>query len=282
MSEGLDAIHGALQREAPEISARTRRQFVGASAAALGGMGLLGVLPAGAQAASTNNSTETILNVAATAEVLATIVNTVGFRREVVLGGHDDHHGRGRDGDLLDSVLGGLGRGRGRGRPDDPTQRNIGAAAQEELRHYDVLVSLGAKAITKRIWVPDTVFASRENLLNTLVVGDQIFINAYLIGVGAFAKADPKLAAVPAEFMGAEAVHRALALQSLGELGNDRIFMKVEFFDILEAVSQLKAAGFGFGEKGAGPGRFYEFDEIRRQTPTDPDVNTPDITPIDA
>jgi len=268
MSEGLDVVHGALQREAPEISERTRRQFVGATAAALGGMGLLGVLPAGAQAASTNNSTETILNVAATAEVLATIVNTVGFRREVVLGGHDDDHGH--------------GRGRGRGRPDDPTQRNIGAAAQEELRHYDVLVSLGAKAITKRIWVPHAVFASRENLLNTLVVGDQIFVNAYLIGVGAFAKADPKLAAVPAEFMGAEAVHRALALQSLGKLGNDRIFMKVEFFDILEAVSQLKAAGFGFGEKGAGPGRFYEFDEIRELTPTDPDVNTPDITPIDA
>jgi len=196
------------------------------------------------------NDTQTILNVAATAEVLATIVNTVGYRRRLV--------------------------------GDPVTQRNIGAAAQEELRHYDVLTSLGAVPATKRIWVPDAVFASGKNLLNTLVVGDQIFVNAYLIGVGAFAKADPKLAAVPAEFMGAEAVHRALALQSLGMLGNDRIFMRVEFTQIGEAVTRLQAAGFGFGEKGARPGRFFNFDNVRNRTPTDPDVNTPDITPIDA
>ena len=52
------------------------------------------------------NSTETILAVAATAEVLATIVNTVGWER-------------------------GLGR-------DAVTQRNIKAAAREELVHYNV------------------------------------------------------------------------------------------------------------------------------------------------
>jgi hypothetical protein len=99
-----------------------------------------------------------------------------------------------------------------------------------------------------------SVFASRSNFLNTLVVGDQIFVNAYLIGVATFAKADPKLAAVPAEFMGAEAVHRALALQSLGQLGNDRIFMKVEFTNVLDAVTRLQAAGFGFGAKGSEAG----------------------------
>jgi hypothetical protein len=76
------------------------------------------------------------------------------------------------------------------------------------------------------IWVPDSVFASPEGLLNTLVAGDQIFINAYLIGTTAFAKAkDKKAARFTGEFMGAEAVHRALALQSLGQLGNDRAFM---------------------------------------------------------
>ena len=106
--------------------------------------------------------------------------------------------------------------------------------------------------------------------------------NAYLIGVACFArKAPAKLAAVPAEFMGAEAVHRALALQSLGRLGNDRIFMRVEFTDILEAVNQLKAAGFGFGETGTTPGRFFNFETVRKDTPTVAGVNTPNITPID-
>lgn len=144
-----------------------------------------------------------------------------------------------------------------------------------------MLASLGGKPASKLIWVPRSVFASRSNFLNTLVVGDQIFVNAYLIGVATFVKADPKLAAVPAEFMGAEAVHRALALQSLGQLGNDRIFMKVEFTNILDAVTRLQAAGFGFGAKGAKPGCFFDFDRVRTRTPTDPDVNTPD-PPIDA
>ncbi len=249
MSEALQSVFTAIEREGKRVPERSRRQFVGAAAAALGGMGLVGVLPSSASAATGDNSTQNILDVAATAEVLATIVNTVGFRRHLV--------------------------------GDKVTQRNIKAAAQEELRHYDVLVSLGAKPLTKRIWVPDAAFASGEGLLKTLVVGDQVFINAYLIGVAAFAKVDPKLAAVPAEFMGAEAVHRALALQSLGKLGNDRIFMRVDFFDIFDAVTALQKSGFGFGKEGSKPGGFFEFEEIRKQTPSDRDVNTPDPTPID-
>ena len=64
--------------------------------------------------------------------------------------------------------------------------------------------------------------------------------------------------------MGVEGVHRALARQSLGLLGNDRVFMKEEtketapgapnrgqpgFEYILDAVAQLEAAGFGFGSR---------------------------------
>jgi hypothetical protein len=72
------------------------------------------------------------------------------------------------------------------------------------------------------------VFANRSNFLNTLQVGDQIFVNAYLIAVKAFANAGQgATAAYAAEFMGVEAVHRALARQSLGLLGNDRAFMKL-------------------------------------------------------
>ena len=208
------------------------------------------------------NDTQTILNVAASAEVLATIVNTVGF--ELGLGG------------------------------DAVTQRNIKAAAREELIHYQVLVATGGVPASRRIWIPDAVFANRTNFLSTLEVGDQIFVNAYLIGTQAFGNAgNGTLAMIASEFMGAEAVHRALARQSLGKLGNDRVFMKLDdpegardapnagkrgFCNILDAVAQLQAAGFGFGQPGAHPGRFYEFDEVSRRTPDDPDVNqrTPD------
>ena len=72
-----------------------------------------------------------IVAVAATAEVLATIVNTVGPEKL---------------GNKLDAV----------------TKRNIQAAAQQEKNHYELLTSsaVGGKAVTKTIYVPDEVFAS--------------------------------------------------------------------------------------------------------------------------
>ncbi len=189
--------------------------------------------------------------------MLATIVNTIGYQKV-----------------SLDAV----------------TKRNVGAAAREELIHYNVLTSLGGEPLTKKIWVPDAVFKDASGLLNTLQVGDQIFVNAYLIATKRFAQLrKPDFAVIAAEFMGVEAVHRALARQSLGQLGNDRVFMKYEqpetaagapnvgqpgFVRIADAAAQLQAAGFGFGAKGAMPGAFYDFDAVSANTPNDPDLNT--------
>lgn len=272
MAEGLDLVYETIDRKHAGESAHTRRKLIAGAAAGLGGMGLLS-LPGVASAAgppvtsatfSKNNTPQNILAVAATAEVLATIVNTIGWERH--LGG------------------------------DKVTQRNIGAAAREELQHFvELRGRFGAKELTRTIWVPDAVFANRTSFLSTLEVGDQIFVNAYLIGVVAFGFAGMgQEAAVAAEIMGVEAVHRALARQSLGKLGNDRVFSKFDrretapdapnrgqrgFDDIFGAVAQLEAAGFGFGKQGKGPGRFYDFNEVHERTPKDPALNTttPDL-----
>jgi hypothetical protein len=257
MSEDLGVVYRAIDKQHADKPASTRRQFVQSAAATLGGLGLL-ALPGLDSVAKAGADPQKILNIAATAEVLATIVNTVGFKRK--LGG------------------------------DPVTQRNVAAAAREELIHYRTLQSFGAKALTKKIWIPDAVFKNRKNFLNTLQVGDQIFINAYLIATKTFGNAgEGMLAATAAEFMGAEAVHRALARQSLGLLGNDRVFMKFSqkeradgapnkgqpgFTHINGAVRQLQQAGFGFGEKGAGPGKFFYFDNVKKDTPAAPGVNT--------
>ncbi|MDO9406990.1 MAG: hypothetical protein Q7T67_01155, partial [Patulibacter sp.] len=160
---------------------------------------------------------------------------------------------------------------------------------------YEVLTSaaVGGKAVTDTIYVPDEVFASPENLLKTLVVGDQVFINAYLIGVTVFARqgtlAGSRLARYASEIMGVEAVHRALALQSLGVLGNDRAYSKFAqreqtpglattgspgFYVISDAVGVLESAGFGFGKPGSKPGTAYKYADVAARTPTLPGVNT--------
>ena len=235
VSEHTNDVYASIDRGFVGESASTRRKFVAGAAGALGGLGLLS-LPASAMAA---NDAQTILNVAATAEVLATIVNTVGaekvrFRHQV-------------------------------------TERNVLDAAYQELDHYNVLTkALGAKPATKRIWIPHALFASEHNLLSGLVFGDGVFVNAYQIGVTAFGNAGKgTYARYAAEIMGIESVHRALALQSLGKPGNDQAFASGSgpyFTDIMTAVAQLQSAGFGFGATGKSPGRFYEFDHIKKQT----------------
>jgi len=263
MSDSLNLVYKTIDEQHAGESAATRRQIVAGAAATIGSLGLLG-LPAISNASTrSDNTPKNILNVAATVEVLATIVNTVGNEKI-----------------KFSDKFGGA-----------VTQRNVRAAAREELVHYNVLVSrgVGGKALTKKIWVPDKVFSSEKNLLEALEVGDQVFMNAYLIGTAAFGNAGKgTLARVTAEFMGVESVHRALARQSLGKLGNDRIFVKYSqretadapnrgqagFRDIFGAVSALKRAGFGFGQRGATPGQFYQFDDVRIRTPNDRFLNT--------
>jgi hypothetical protein len=272
VSETLNYVYDTIDDVHKDKSAHTRRSMIAGTSALLGTMGLLAwsenadaahaTVPAGT---SEPNTPQTILNIAATAEVLATIVNTVGGER------------------IQLSALETL---------------NISGAAFEEKIHYDVLVSddVGGTPLTKRIWVPDSVFANRTNFFNTLAIGDQIFINAYLLATTVFARGgtgiQSRYARFAAEFMGAEAVHRALAIQSLSgntASGNDRAFMKFSqtepattqantgqpgFTRINVAVEQLEGAGFGFGEEGATPGAFYEYDEVSARTPEPSFINT--------
>lgn len=266
MSESLNLIYETIDRDNADKPAATRRQLVAGAAATLGGMGLLG-LAENADAASARASRHTqdpqeLLNVAATAEVAATIINTLVFENAARLFPGDE-----------------------------VTTRNFRAAAREELIHYQVLTSsaVGARAITQRIWLPNAILADRATVLNTVEVGDTVFINAYLLATTVFGnRRNGRLARITAEFMGVEAVHRALARQSNGKLGNDRVFMRytqVEdadsaargtagFTRALSHVRFLESRGLGFGREGAQPGAFYEFAQVSARTPDDPGLST--------
>ena len=268
-----DAITHSLQTidEAhAEKSAHTRREIVGGAAAALGSLGLLGLAEDASAAprryrtdkVQDGNNPQAIFDVTAKFEALATIINTIGHEK-------------------------GLGG-------DDVTKRNIAAAAREELLHYQVLVNgFGAKPEVTQIWVPDKVFSARGALLNTTQVGDGIFINAYLVATTAFGHLGyGREARIMAEFMGVEAVHRAVARQSLGLLGNDRAFIryiqneqapgqpdigKPGFTSIGDAITRLEANGIGFDKQGAAHGAFYNVAEVSARTPDPVDVNVRDV-----
>lgn len=267
MSEVNNLIFDTIDRQHKHESAHTRRQLIKTTAAGLGSMGLLGFAAsdAAAQGATDSaNSVETLTTVAATAEVLATIVNTVGAEKL---------------GPQMDAV----------------TRRNVRAAAQQEKNHYELLTSsaVGAKPATTTIYVPDVIFSNPTQLLTALVVGDQLFVNAYLLACTVFARqgtlAGSKFARYTAEIMAVESVHRALALQSLGKLGNDRTYAKFAqreavgglpttgqpgLYTAPEHVTALESLGFGFGKAGSVQGTAYEYAAVAARTPTDPDVNT--------
>jgi hypothetical protein len=271
MPENMDVtnhLYETIDAQNQHETAATRRGLVKGTAVALGSLGLMGIATGTAGAAvktAPENSVETIAAVGATAEILATIVNTVGAEK------------------LKDQL-------------DPTTLRNVQAAAQQEKNHYEVLTSaaVGGKAVTDTIYVPDEVFSSPKALLTTLAVGDQVFINAYLIATTVFARMGTlpgsRLARYTAEIMGVEAVHRALALQSLGQLGNDRAYMKFGggreatpnlpttgtpgFYKVGDAVGVLESAGFGFGKPGSKPGTAYTYAEVAARTPTVAGVHT--------
>ncbi len=271
MSEVNNLIFETIDRQHKHESAHTRRTLIKTTAAGLGSMGLLGFAASAADAkVATNdaNSVETLVTVAATAEVLATIVNTVGAE-----------------------VLG--------PKMDKTTLRNIRAAAQQEKNHYELLTSsaVGGKAATKTIYVPNDAVADVPSFLTTLVVGDQLFVNAYLLACTVFARqgtlSGSKFARYTAEIMAVESVHRALALQSLGKLGNDRTYAKFAqreavtglpttgqpgLYTAPEHVAALESVGFGFGKPGNKPGTAFDYDEVSKRTPVDPDVNTLSIS----
>lgn len=241
MPDQINEVYASIDDSFSGEAASTRRKFVAGAAGTLGSLGLLS-LPASAMAA---NDAATILNIAATAEVLATIVNTKGAQKVAF--------------------------------SNPVTKRNVLDAAYQELNHYNVLVSLGAKPATKKIWIPNSLFANEKNLLSGLVFGDGVFVNAYQIGVTAFGDGGKgTFARYAAEIMGIESVHRALALQSLGKPGNDQAYASGStpyFTKIEKAVALLQGAGFGFGAKGKGPGQFYEFDQVKQQTHKRPEVH---------
>jgi len=135
----------------------------------------------------------------------------------------------------------------------------IQAANATEYDHFKALQSLGAKPLTTKFWAPNAFF-DKKNVFATIETAEGLFVNAYLIAMTEFAKAGKSdEARYAGEILGTEAEHLALARFAQNKLPNDVAFMGYEIHSIDGIVKALGQAGVGFGQKGAKPGKFYEF-----------------------
>ena len=145
-----------------------------------------------------------------------------------------------------------------------PVLRN---AVTTEFHHVEALKRVGGQPITSRFWLPDAAFGNGgAGLFSTAEVVESVEISLYLIGVTACTRArEEQGARLCAEALGTEAVHRALVRFAQGQLGrdvgvpNDVGFENFDWQTVDAARHALEELGIGYGEKGGGAGRYYEY-----------------------
>jgi hypothetical protein len=226
-----------------------KRAAIGAAAAAPVAGGVLGSGAASAWASGGGDSIKTVGTVAVTAEALAvTYLTTVLEKNENL------------------KVF------------PRPVVDVLRAADTAEFDHFRFLRGAGFKPLTTKFWLPDAAFGRRlGSVAATIEVAETLFVNAYLIGVTVFAGArNPTLARYAAEICGVESEHRALARDLQGKLPDNLGFEQYIYTRLSQIVGALEGAGFGFGERGSKPGRFYQLKTI---TPGDEYLNIDSDTP---
>ena len=154
------------------------------------------------------------------------------------------------------------------GTPSEPFLPVLRNGVTQEYHHVEALNDAGGKPLTTQYWFPDAALdGGGIGVFESLEAVETIEISLYLIGVSAFARASDEFGArLCAEAMGTEAVHRALVRFAQGELGkeigppNDVGFENFDY-PTLETVrrSLEDQLGFGYGQEGSEPGRFYEY-----------------------
>jgi rubrerythrin len=184
--------------------------------------GFLGITRLFAQAAQGDNDTQTIINIAATAELFATT-----------------HY--------LAAINGDLGL--------DQTQIDYlktGFLAEQD--HLDLLRSLGAEPVVTEFYVPENLFSDQALFAATTEVAETTFVAAYLAATRAFTAAGATpFAVTAAQIAAVEAEHRALARQIGGLTPNHIPYAMYQFDNVSDAVPVLQAFLDGSGEGFIGP-----------------------------
>ena len=268
MSEALNFVNQAIDEEHSEKSAHTRRKMIKGAGAVIGGMGLMGIASGDALGQSLKNSP-----------------NTPG-----------EHHHRGRDGrGARDDRQHGRLRARAAGRaspsrtsPPRRSRRRSTTRSSSPMRSAARPPRSGSGSRTRcsrarRTSSRRSSWAIRSSSTPTSSASRRSRAPASSPGRASRATRRSSWARRPctarspcsrwassattACSCASAAARRPPGLPTTGSNG---------FYDIRQAVSQLEAAGFGFGKEGSKAGQFYEYDEVSKRTPDPgfPAVNT--------
>lgn len=210
--------------------------LVGAGISSLGWTSLFGITRAFAQDASgTNDDVQTVLNLAATAELFAS-THYLGAINAAA------------DGDLD---------------LDEAQVNYLRAAFLAERSHYDLLLSLGAVPVATRFHIPEMLYRDKALFNSITLTAETTFVSAYLAATRIFSElGETAFAVTAAQIAGVEAQHLALARQIAGLLPNDRSYQEFQFANVSDAVPVLQPFLDGTGEGFIGPITAPSDDEV--------------------
>jgi hypothetical protein len=151
-----------------------------------------------------------------------------------------------------------------------------------ELDHWN-FISQHFDPSTTRFWIPDGFFGGADDALDLTAVGrgvsagERLFINTYLVAVTTFAEAGrSELARYSAEVAGCESEHRVLGQTLAGESPPNNLgFEEFVFDNVSDIGAAFVSAGFGFGQEGTSPGRFYDLPDSPMAPPSPISSNEP-------
>jgi hypothetical protein len=199
---------------------------VGAAAAA-GFAGIFGNGTTAFAAHDKQDSVQTIINLAATAELLAvTTYYTALTAGDLQLTGAE--------------------------------RRFLTAALDSELTHFEVLVSLGATPAATSFFTVNGMFSNRATFVAVLDTAETLFIGAYVAASRRFAELGaPNFSAVATQTAVVEGQHHALIRQMQPDLlPNNNSYAQPIFYnvsDVVPSATPFLSGGSGFSGPTAAP-----------------------------
>lgn len=172
-----------------------------------------------------DDDTQTIINLAATAELFATTHYLAAINGAQALG---------------------LGE----------VQLNyMKAGLLAEQDHLELLQSLGATPVVNEFYVPETLFSDVNLFAAITEVAETTFVAAYLAATRIWSQSQDTaaFAVTAAQIAAVEAEHRALVRQIGGALANNISYAQFQFPNVSDAVPVLQAFLDGSGDGFVGP-----------------------------